>query len=449
MSTDTPQTKRERHEVPEPLRAGESYADWRICLRHDTLTLAQDFARQFRLELEEAVATLLLTASHSLGESLQIELPHVDITPPFNLLAITPEVAPLWTGVPLRFLGSGIEKRVEQQLLLQRAQELAGKGDEAVIRNVLPEQWLRKVHEAAGLRMLRQIADTLVCDQVSPPFGRPPIDRAVSLTTPRRGLLKTLAELSPLERVSLEDSLLGVQSLRLNRPMSGLPGRPSFFWQVPEAEARTLFRQHGRWLQRVPFVMVHCTQTGFPCLDAEAPVVRQFGRLSEILFGERHARSGSPRCLNLDAKIGIPVMKFVDDVARREAGGGDLGSLRWVADVGLMFTLTLMRLEEAEKLDLRLVENGLELAKFYARRRIELVSAFDLDHDADSAETADLDDRERRAFLKICEAGSITRADLRKSFHKLSSSDRDAIVARLFELRLIKADGRLLKRNAA
>lgn len=449
MSTDTTHPKTEHHEVPDFLRPAESHADWRSCLRHDTLTLALDFARQFRLQAEDAVATLLLTTSHSLGESLQIELPHRDITPPFNLLVVTPEAYPVWTGVPLRFLGSGIEKRVEQQLLLQRAQELAGNQEKTVSPAVLTEQWLERVHEAAGLRMLRKIADSLVCDQVSPPFGRPPIDRAVSLTTPRRGLLRTLAELSPLERVGLEDSLLGVQCLRHTRPTPGPPGRPSFFWQVPEAEACAFFRQHGHWMQRVPFVIVRCKETGFPCLDADASVVRQFGRLSEILFGERHARSGCARALRLDAKIGKPVMKFVDDVARRQAKGGESASFQWVVDLALKFTLTLMRLEEAKKLDLRLVENGLELAKFYARRRIEILSAFDLGQAAGSAETADLDDRERRTFLKICEAGSITRADLRKSFHKLSSSDRDAIVARLLEFRLIKAEGRHLKRNAA
>lgn len=449
MSTETTHTEPDSHEVPDLLRPSEQFSDWRICLRHDTLTLAQDFARQFRLQQEEAVASLLLTASHSLGESIQIELPHLDITPPFSLLAITPEAEPVWTGVPLRFLTRGIAKRVEQQLLIQRASEQAGRKNESVVRAVLPEQWLRKAQEAAGLRVLREIADTVVYDQVRPPFARPPIDRAVSLTTPSRGLLKTLAELSPLERLCLEDSLMGAQALQPGRPVSAALGRPTFFWQVPESEASTLFRQHGGWLRGVPFVMVRCKETGFPCLDAEAPVVRQFGRLSEILFGERHARSGCPRSLRLDAKIGKPVMNFIDAVARRQAGGRDQTSFQWVADLGLKFTLTLMRMEEAKNLDVRLVENGLELAKFYARRRIDLLSAFPRGQFADSAETADLDDRERRAFLKICESGGITRADLRKSFHKLSSLDRDAIVARLIELRLIKVEGRLLKRNAA
>ena len=258
MSIDTSHPAPVPPEVPEPLRPADSHSDWRICLNIETLTLALDFARQFRLQPEDAVATLLLTAAHSLGESLQIELPHDDITPPFNLLAVTPETEPVWTGVPLRFLGSGIEKRVEQQLLLQRAQEREGKREDVAVRAVLPELWLRRVHEATGLQMLRQIADSLVCDQVSAPFRRPPIDRAVSLTTPRRGLLRTLAELSPLDRVWLEDSLLGVQCLRHGRPTPGPPGRPSFFWQVPEADARNFFRQHGHWLRRVPFVMVHC-----------------------------------------------------------------------------------------------------------------------------------------------------------------------------------------------
>ena len=449
MSTDTPQPEPEHHEVPELLRPAESHADWRICLRHDSLTLALEFAQQFRLQPEEAVATLLLTASHALGESLQMELPHVDITPPFNLLVITPESEPVWTGVPLRFLSSGIEKHVEQQLRFQRVQERAGQQDKGVARAGLPQEHLQNLHEAAALRMLRQIADSLVCDQVCPPFGRPPIDKAVSLTTPRRGLLKTLAELSPLERLCLEDSLLGVQCLRLDRPMSGLPGRPSFFWQVSEVEAQVFFRQHGSWLQRVPFVMVHCPQTGFPCLDVDAPIVKQFHRLSEILFNERHARAGNPHVLRLDATNGKPVIKFLDEVARRQASGDESASFQWVAYLGLKFALTLMRMEETTKLDVRLVENGLELAKFYARRRIELLSAFDLGKAADSAETADLNDRERLAFLKICESGGITRANLRPSFHQMSASDRDAIVARLLELGLIKAEGTLLKQNAA
>lgn len=449
MSNDTPQPEPKLSEVPLPLLPADSHVDWRSCLRHDTLTLALDFARQFRLQPEEAVATLLLTAAHSLGESLQIELPHGDITPPFNLLAVTPEANPVWTGVPLRFLSGGIEKRVEQQLRLRRIQEEAGKKDEAFVKAVLPEQWLQKAHEAAGLHVMRQIADTVVCDQVSPPFGRSPIDRAVSLTTPRRGLLRALVELSPLDRVCLEDSLLGVQCLRQTRPTPGPPGRPSFFWQVPEAEARSFFRQHGHWLKRVPFVMVRCQGTGFPCLDADSPVVRQFGRLSEILFEERHAAAGNPRVLRLEATVGKPVMKFIDEMAQLHAKAGESASFELVADLGLKFALILMRLEKAPQLDVRLVENGLELAKFYARRQIEVLSAFDLGNTAAFAETADLDKRERLVFLKICESGGITRADLRKTFNTMTASDRDTIVARLLELRLVRAEGRLLKQNAA
>lgn len=449
MSNDTPPPEPKLSEVPVPLLPADSHADWRSCLNKDFLTLALDFSRQFRLQLEEAVATLLLTAAHSLGESLQIELPHGDITPPFNLLAVTPEANPVWTGVPLRFLSGGIEKRVEQQLRLRHLQEEAGKKDEAFVKAVLPEQWLQKAHEAAGLHVLRQIADTLVCDQVNPPFGRSPIDRAVSLTTPRRGLLKALAELSPLERVCLEDSLLGVQCLRQTCPTPVPPGRPSFFWQVPEAEARSFFRQHGHWLKHVPFVMVRCKETGFPNLDADAPVVRQFGRLSEILFGERHAAAGNPRVLRLEATIGKPVMKFIDEMARFQTQAGEAASLQWVGDLALKFALILMRLEKAPQLDVRLVENGLELAKFFAQRRIEVLSAFDQGNTAASAETADLDERERRAYLKICESGGITRAHLRESFHKLSASDRDLIVARLLKLGLIRAEGRLLRQNAA
>ena len=153
--------------------------------------------------------------------------------------------------------------------------------------------------------------------------------------------------------------------------------------------------------------------------------------------------------MNVMPGRGTPVIKFLDGVARRQARGDESASFQWVAYLGLNFALTLMRMEETTKLDVRLVENGLELAKFYARRRIELLSAFDLGKAADSAETADLNDRERLAFLKICESGGITRANLRPSFHQMSASDRDAIVARLLELGLIKAEGTLLKQNAA
>ncbi|MCB1085726.1 MAG: hypothetical protein KDM63_01665 [Verrucomicrobiae bacterium] len=411
--------------------------------------MALDFARQFRLQPEEALAALLLTASHSLGESLQIELPHIDVAPPFNLLAITQETHPVWTGVPLRFLGSGIEKRVEQQLLLRRAEEQTGKKDDVFHKAVLTEQWLKTVHEAAGQQMLRRIADTVVSDQLQVPFASPPIDRAVSLTTPRRGLLRALSELSPLKLVALEDSLLGVRHFRHDGLPQNPPGRPSFFWQIPEAEAEPLFRQHGQLLRHIPFVLLHCREPGFPCLDADAPAVKEFHRLSEILFRERHARSWAPQVHRLDAKVGKVVMRFVEDASRHRSKTGEPKTFQWVADLGLKFALVLMRLENAAKPDLRLVESGLELAKFYARRRHELLSAFDLGRSADSAETADLDDRERRAFLKICESGGITKADLRKSFHKMTSSDRDAIVAKLFELRLIRAEGGLLKRIAA
>lgn len=448
MSDEKHPTHDEGNKEVEPLRPSEGYSDWRICLNNETRTLAQDFAQQFRLQLEDAVAALLLTAAHSLGESFMFELPHADITPPFNLLAITPEVRPVWAGVPLRFLSTGIEKRVEQELLLQRKRELVGRKEEAVIQAVVPEKWLRDVQEAAGLRILRQIVETLVCDQVRPPFASPPIDRTVSLVTPHRGMLRTLAQLSPLERLYLEDSLLGAQTAK---PLSAvsLPGRPAFFWQVPDAEAHSFFRQHGHWLRDIPFVLLRAKQSEFPCLDAEAPVIKQFARLSELLFRERHAGAGNQRRLHLRPEVAKPVTKFIEESARTDSGDSGALFLRGIADLGLRFTLTLMRLENSGEVDPRLVECGLELAKFYGRRRIDLLSAFDWSNPADPAESADLDDLERRAFLKICESGGITRANLRKSFHKLSSSERDVIVAKLLEMKLIRAEGRILKRNAA
>jgi len=435
-------------DIPAPLLPRENYADWHTCLRPDALIMAKNFSKLYRLKLEAGVASLLVTAAHSLGDSLQIALPHTNLSPPFNLLTVTAEPDPTWTEVPLRFLRTGIEDCVEAQLRIQQIRaesESHAKTEQAIHA----EKRQQALSEAAGLQVLRRMVDTITCDNLRPPFVSPPIDRSVSLLTPPRGLLRTLATLTELERLYLEESLQGARTSTLREAAPGRQASPSFMWQIPQIHAASLFRQHGNWLLRTPFVLLHCTQTSFPCLDKEAPVLRQFNTLSEVLFSERHSKHGNPQVIRLDAKLSKPTMKFLDESARWLADTQDDCQLRWVADLGLKFSLSLMRLEEEACLTERLVENGLELAKFYARQRIQQLSVAGWSQGAENAETADLSIDERKAFLKICQAGRLTKADLRRFSHQMTASERDAIVTKLISLRLVKQEGKFLLRNAA
>ena len=448
MSKPNANQAQQKVAIPDPLQPGENYADWHTCLRPDALIMAKNFAKLYRLKLEAGVASLLVTAAHSLGDSLQVALPHTNLSPPFNLLTVTAEPDPIWTEVPLKFLKTGIEDIVEAQLRIQQARA-ESKSDEKAEHAIHPEKRLQALSEAAGLQVLRRMVDTITCDNLRPPFVCPPIDRAVSLLTPPGGLLRTLATLTDLERLYLEESLQGARAPSLRESAPGRQANPSFMWQIPQAHAASLFRQHGNWLLRTPFVLLHSTQTSFPCLDKEAPVLRQFKTLSEVLFSERHSRYANPQVIRLDRKLGKPTMKFLDESATWLADTQDDCQLRWVADLGLKFSLTLMRLENEACLTERLVENGLELAKFYARQRLQLASVGGWSQGAENAETADLSIEERKAFLKICQAGKLTKAELRRFSHQMTASERDAIVTKLISLRLVKQEGKFLLRNAA
>lgn len=121
MSMPNANQAQQKVAIPDPLQPGENYADWHTCLRPDALIMAKNFAKLYRLKLEAGVASLLVTAAHSLGDSLQVALPHTNLSPPFNLLTVTAEPDPIWTEVPLKFLKTGIEDIVEAQLRIQQA----------------------------------------------------------------------------------------------------------------------------------------------------------------------------------------------------------------------------------------------------------------------------------------------------------------------------------------
>jgi hypothetical protein len=436
--------------IPEPLRPAKDYDDWRVCLRPDALGLAGAFSKQFRVTAEEGVMSLLTTVSHSLGGSEQVALPHGNLSPPLNWLAVTAEQEPIWTGALLRYLRTGLEEQVENGLRIQNARsdrdvESGRKAEEAID----PEKRLERLTEAAGLHALRRIVDTLTTDNPKPPFDRPPIDCVVSLLTPPGGLLRSLSKLSLLEIFVLEEALMGVRASSLRGRPVGLAATPFFHWQVPEVDARAFFRQHGKWLRQMPAIVTRGTQPSFPCIDIDTPVLRQFDRLAQLIFTERHARHGNPRVHQIDAKSGKSVMRFLNEAGKHQVATKDDLPLRWVADLGIKLSLSLMRLEEEQALNPRLVENGLELAKFFARRKMEILSATGWGHGAENAETADLAMEERRAYLKICESDGMTKADLRRSSHEMSAGERDRIVAKLLSLRLVRQDGKLLRQNAA
>lgn len=437
-------------EFPEPLLASEGYSDWRACLRPDALELTTEFSHQFRVTQEESMLSLVTTVAHALGESMQVSLPHGSLSAPFSWLAITSEHDPVWTSSLLRYLHTGLKERAEYQsrIIGERSRREAGT-DRKAEETIDPARKVERLSEAAGLQILRQIANTVTRDNPTPPFPCSPIDRVVSLVTPPGGLLKHLSKLSPLGLLELEESLMGMGSRSVHSGDLGSSSLLSFIWQIPSADIAAFSRQHDIWLRNIPFVVTLGRQPSFPCIETNAPVLQQLDRLSKALFHERHTLHGNPRKQVIDAKAGKPVMRFLDDVGKWQAATRDLLPLRWVADLGLRISLSLMRLEEEQKLDARLVENGLELAKHLARRKIEIFSASGWTQTTENAETADLNAEERRAYLRICETNGLSTADLRRSRHGLTADERDRIVAKLLSRGLIRKDGRLLRRNAA
>lgn len=433
--------------IPDCLNPSADFEDWRATISLDVLPIATEFSRQFGIDLEVSVASVLASVALALGGSIQFELPHTRVTSPFSVLVLTMEQKPVWTGVPLRFLRDGLEDYLAREFVFDVDSE-AKVGSEQKFREAIdPAERLQNAKSRVRELLAGNILETIHRESVVAPFPVPPLDREVALGTPRKGLLGAIARLNEPQKLHLEDALSGTK--QTSSASSGTSiATANFFWQLPEAKSKALFRQSA-WLRDTPFLLLRTEEASFPNLDANSNVVKAFDNIGRRFLAERIQFSGHPRPIRLDSKQGKPVMEFLHGVQQWERESDDAYPLRWVAELGLKFTLILMRFREIEKPDPFLVECGFELAKHFARIHLKNFSAFREFLGAENADTADLSHLERQVYLKICEAKQITKADLRASFHQMSAAERDEIVSKLLAIGLIRQEGKFLMQNAA
>jgi hypothetical protein len=423
----------------------------------EVVALMDEFARQYRVEPDLALVSILAGAAHSLGGSIRWDLPWGPVHPPFNLLIATPEPDPVWTEVPLRFLRDGLAGELSN-LFGPSPADLLNPPINPPRQPPPPRQPGRPggdtpARSSSGprpeLAMARLIHDSVLRETLNGPMPieSGPLDGRVTLTTPRVGLLASLDRLGEAGRLHLEVSLLGGRELR--DPGSRThPAHGAYWWQLPTGQLGALFRRHG-WLAGIPFLLMVARDTGFPGLDTEGRSLTAIGDLNRRLFRERIARYGRPMRLRLSGLDSEPVMRFLHDAQLAETQWPDPWPARWVAELGLRFSLILMRIRGQDNPGDTLVASGLELAKRMARLHHEHLAAHGAPLRNQGAETAELTDRQRLAYLKIVELGRVRRADLRKSFHQMPARERDEVVACLLARGLIRQEGEFLMQRAA
>src|SRR5690606_20075803 len=112
MSTNTTKnmgTTSLKHDPPPCLLPCEPFEDWSTCVDSEIHKPAAAFSRQFGVPKQIAVACVHSAVANSLGSSIVFMLPHRHVAPPFSLLTVSPDIDPIWSLVPLRFLRGELE----------------------------------------------------------------------------------------------------------------------------------------------------------------------------------------------------------------------------------------------------------------------------------------------------------------------------------------------------
>ena len=96
--------------------------------------IAQGFAKEFQIDREIALASMLAGAAHSMGGLGRVSTTFGSFEAPFSLLLVTPETEPVWSEVPVRFLTHEFEATMMfclETYLKQKQMEGRKKGEDA------------------------------------------------------------------------------------------------------------------------------------------------------------------------------------------------------------------------------------------------------------------------------------------------------------------------------
>ena len=149
-----------------------------------------------------------------------------------------------------------------------------------------------------------------------------------------------------------------------------------------------------------------------------------------------------------------PLRKFLKK-AREWQAGADVEILEncllpsRIFELALKLSLLEVSVAKGQDVDRIKVEYGLELAKRFLVKHVATLSAVEHSGASRLPDTTDMTDRERAAFLKICEKGPISASELARSFSKMLASERDEIIANLVSRNLVSFQSGILQRIAA
>lgn len=413
---------------------------------------AQVFANEFKIDMQAALACVCCSASHALGGAVQISTSVGKVEAPFSLLISTPEPDPLWASVPNQYLLSEVGPHLRFIVEAYQAERRQIKDKGGVDPEVSGISYMKELAELGQGAFAEGVIERVATDSLS--FSFPPslVDRWVSLATPSVGLRTALGRLSQKEESRLWDSLASNRKLMASNGVRS-SGVPAFFWQIQHQDLTPLF-QESPWLADIPMLALQTQEREEPPLHGLCKGPQQITKLCEDLFYIRLRQMKRPKTFYPSEQALEPLKKFLKNAREWQAGadGEKLANgllLSHMVDLALKLSLLEVSVSKGKDVDRIKVEYGLELAKRFLVKHVATLSAIEHTGASRFPDTTDMTDRERAAFLKICEKGPMSASALARSFSKMLAAERDEIIANLVSRNLVSFQGGILQRIAA
>ena len=413
---------------------------------------AQVFANEFKIDTEAALACVCCSASHALGGAVQVSTSVGKVEAPFSLLISTPEPDPLWVSVPNQYLLSDVGPHLRFIVEAYQAERRQVKESGRVDPEISGLSHMKELAELGQGAFAEGVIERAATDSLSFPFPPSLVDQWVSLATPSVGLRSALERLTKKEESRLWDSLASNRKLMAENGVRS-SGVPSFFWQVQYDELGSLFKG-SPWLSDIPLLAVQMQEREEAPLHGLCKGPQLISKLCEDLFYIRLRQMKRPKTFYPSEHVLEPLRKFLAQTRdwQKEVEVDSFKNCLLpsrMIDLALKLTLLEVAVGRKKEIEKSNVEYGLELAKRFLVRHLSTVSAIGDPGTCSLPDTTDMTDRERAAFLKICEKEPLPPTELARSFSRMLASERDDIIASLLSRNLITFDQGILRRATA
>ncbi|MDF1658105.1 MAG: hypothetical protein P1U58_10880 [Verrucomicrobiales bacterium] len=364
----------------------------------------------------------------------------------------TPEPDPLWVSVPNQYLLSDVGPHLRFIVEAYQAERRQVKESGRVDPEISGLSHMKELAELGQGAFAEGVIERAATDSLSFPFPPSLVDQWVSLATPPVGLRSALERLTKKEESRLWDSLASNRKLMAENGVRS-SGVPSFFWQVQHDELGSLFKG-APWLSDIPLLAVQMQEREEAPLHGLCKGPQLISKLCEDLFYIRLRQMKRPKTFYPSEQVMEPLRKFLAQTRdwQKEVEVDTFKNCLLpsrMIDLALKLTLLEVAVGRKKEIEKSNVEYGLELAKRFLVRHFSTVSAIGDPGTCSLPDTTDMTDRERAAFLKICEKGALSPTELARSFSRMLASERDDIIASLLSRNLITFDQGILRRATA